>query len=183
MRPIRIDFAPPGAARDITRVTRLSWLAAAVALLAAGGALLTIVTVRAEQFVRQAELESLRAQLAAAAAPAPAASRASVPEVQANAINAAVMQLNLPWSSLLSALERATPASVALLELEPDARKQRLRGAAETRSSADMLAFIRGLRQQPQFANAVLKRHEFTLQGANQVLRFEFEADWLEAEQ
>jgi hypothetical protein len=43
---------------------------------------------------------------------------------QADAVNAAVMQLNLPWRALHDAVAAATPASIALLALEPDARKR-----------------------------------------------------------
>lgn len=98
------------------------------------------------------------------------------------AINRAVLQLNLPWPELFNALEAATPASVALLELTPDAAGLRLTGKAETSDSSAMLAYLARLQRQPFFNQVLLLRHERQTEPGPRPIRFVFEARWGEAD-
>lgn len=102
-----------------------------------------------------------------------------ISDAQATAVNLAVDQLNLPWRDLLAAIEQATPASVALLELTPDAKKHRLRGIAETTNADLMLNYIRILKEQSFLRSVLLLKHEVNEQQPNGPMRFEFEAEWL----
>lgn len=184
MRKVNIDFAPPGVARSILRMPRQGWallfavLAAAMALLAASSAL------RREQ----GEVALLRAQAQARAATqaqaqaAPVAVRSPVPEAQANAVNAAVLQLNLPWRALHDAVQAGTPANIALLALEPDARKSTVRITAEAKSSEDMIAYVEQLQKDEWFSAVVLARHEINEQDPNRPIRFQLDARWRPAQ-
>jgi len=107
-----------------------------------------------------------------------AVARVSMSEAQVDAINNAIVQLNLPWQALFESLEKVKPQNIALLGLEPDGKKRVLRILAETRQAEDMLDFVRLLRQQPQFADATLIKHEIYAQDPNRPLRFAIEATW-----
>ena len=116
--------------------------------------------------------------LAATQGPAPWRP-APIAPAQAAAVNAAILQLNLPWRDLQDALASATPPDVALLALEPDARKRVLKITAETTSSDAMVAYVAQLKQQELFGTRVqLLRHEINALDPNKPLRFQLEARW-----
>ncbi|KAB8046963.1 hypothetical protein GCN74_28320, partial [Janthinobacterium sp. FT14W] len=116
--------------------------------------------------------------LAAAQGPAPAP-QAPIAPAQAAAVNTAILQLNLPWRDVQDALASATPPGIALLALEPDARKRVLKITAETTGSDAMVAYIAQLKQQELFgARVQLLRHEINALDPNKPLRFQLEAHW-----
>ena len=128
--------------------------------------------------VRDAALRRLHAQLAERAARKQVPQPFVIPDAQATAVNAATAQLNLPWRDLLDAIEAATPAHIALLALEPDAKKSSLRGTAEAKSHDTMIAYIEELKKQGFLGLVALSRHETNEQDQNKPLRFQFEAQW-----
>jgi Tfp pilus assembly protein PilN len=179
MKKVRIDFAPPGLRRALLRTPRGAWSLLMIAIVLGLTALSTSVKYRQES----AAVERLRAQaLARAARPAAAVTvlpaRAPVPESQASAVNAAVMQLNLPWRALHDAVQVATPPTVALLALEPDAKKSALRITAEARNSDDMIAYVEQLQAIDWFGPVSLLRHEINEQDPNRPIRFQIDARW-----
>ncbi len=101
-----------------------------------------------------------------------------IPEAQAAAVNAAVLQLNLPWRALHDAIGEATPATIGLLALEPDPRKRSIRITAEAKSSDDMIAYVELLKRQELFAGVTLARHEINEQDPNRPIRFQLDAEW-----
>ena len=179
MRKVRIDFAPPGLRRTLHRMPPNAWalVPAALALvlyMVSGGLryreeLDAIAGLRAQAQVSTAQAQAQKRQ----AAPARA-----VPEAQANAVNAAVQQLNLPWRGLHDAIQAATPASVALLALEPDAKKNSVRITAEAKSSDEMIAYVARLQEVDWFGAVALVRHEINEQDPNRPLRFQIDAQW-----
>lgn len=179
-RRTRIDFAPPSLRRTLYRAPpRLAYLVPAVLALCVPAVFMSL-----QYAERQQELADLQAALAARSAPplvAPLVS--SAPNVvltpaQANAVNAAVLQLNLPWRDLAAALGEATPASIALLALEPDARRRTLRISAEAKDSDAMLAYVARLQAEEWFSSVVLMRHEVMEQDPNRPLRFQVSVGW-----
>jgi Tfp pilus assembly protein PilN len=183
MKKVNIDFAPPGLARTVFHTPRQTWaivLAVVVIASALGAA-------RIGMKQRQWEVELLRAQSAArtqaqAKAVVPVAVRPPVPEAQAAAVNAAVLQLNLPWRALHDAVQAGTPANIALLALEPDAKKSSLRITAEARSSDDMIAYVEQLQKGEWFSAVLLSRHEINEQDPNRPIRFQIDAQWRPAQ-
>jgi len=174
-----IDFAPPNWCRSLHRVPAWAWFTGAlgVALIA------TAVWAGSDALQRQQASEArwLRAQqrvAQAAQGPAPVA-QVPIAPAQAAAVNAAILQLNLPWRDLQDALASATPPAIALLALEPDARKRVLKITAETTGSDAMVAYIAQLKQQELFGSRVqLLRHEINALDPNKPLRFQLEARW-----
>jgi len=177
MRKVRIDFAPPGVRRALFRTPRATWVLFWIAL--SLGASLSSAIVGHGRAVRDHERRLARVETRAAApAAAPAPARAPVPEAQAAAVNAAVAQLNLPWRALRDAVQSATPPSIALLALEPDAKRRSLRITAEAKSSDDMIAYVSALKDQEWFGAVVLARHEINDQDPNRPIRFQVDAAW-----
>jgi len=179
MTRLDIDFAPPNWRRSLHRVPAWAWFTGAlgVALIA------TAVWAGSDALQRQKASEArwLGAQqrvAQAAQGPAPVA-QVPIAPAQAAAVNAAILQLNLPWRDLQDALASATPPAIALLALEPDARKRVLKITAETTGSDAMVAYIAQLKQQELFGSRVqLLRHEINALDPNKPLRFQLEARW-----
>jgi hypothetical protein len=130
------------------------------------------------QRVLDSRLAAVRAQSVAPAAVVPASARLQVGEVQAAAVNAAVLQLNLPWRALYDAIGAATPKTIALLSLEPDPRRRSMKITAEAKNSDDMIAYIEQLKQQEMFSAVALLRHEISEVDPNRPLRFQLDAQW-----
>jgi hypothetical protein len=183
MKAIRVDFAPRSSGRIMASIRPLHWLLAAIGSAVCVGGIVAQRDLAQQQAVRQAEFEQTQTQAAARSALSSGIRKPVISETQASAVNSAIQQLNLPWALLLTAIERATPSSVALLELTPDAKKHLVRGVAEAKTTGTMLVYITRLKQQPFMGNVILTKHEVSGQDPNRPLRFEFEAKWLEAGQ
>ena len=177
MKPVRLDFAPPSLRRTLLRAPLASRLASIAALALCAVALAQVLDYREAREEVDAQLAALQARAAAPRA-APSTPRLPVGEQEALAVNAAIAQLNLPWRALHDAVRAATPPSVALLALEPDARKRMLRITAEAKNSDDMLAYVSLLEREEWFASVTLVRHEVLEQDPNRPLRFQLDAGW-----
>ncbi|NNG23780.1 PilN domain-containing protein [Telluria aromaticivorans] len=179
MKPVHIDFAPTSLRRTLFRTSAGSAaLLFAIASLCFGA----VMQFKAYQEERE-QLDAVHLALAArsqAARPVQLAAqpKLALPEAQVQAVNDAVMQLNLPWRDLFDAVRAATPSNVALLALEPDAKRRTLRITAEARNSDDMLAYVARMQEQSWFGSVVLTRHEIAEQDPNRPLRFQVAAQW-----
>jgi hypothetical protein len=178
MKRARIDFAPPSVARTIHRTGPLGWSLAVLALALCTGAGALGWQMLERQRVLDGRLATLRANSVAPAAAVPASPPPQVGEAQAAAVNAAVLQLNLPWRALHDAIGAATPATIALLSLEPDSRRRSIKITAEAKNSDDMIAYIEQLKQQELFGAVALLRHEISELDPNRPIRFQLDAQW-----
>jgi len=179
MRKMHIDFAPPSLRRTLHRAPRGAWSLVLMALvllpnLAGSGMRYREQAQTVARLEAQSQAHTRQAEVAKVAAPV----RAPVPEAQAGAVNAAVLQLNLPWRALHDAIQAATPAGIALLALEPDAKKSNMRITAEAKSSDDMIAYVAQLQQVEWFGAVALVRHEINEQDPNRPIRFQIDAQW-----
>jgi Tfp pilus assembly protein PilN len=179
MRKVRIDFAPPGLRRTLHRMPLRAWALVPLALALVANVVSGALTYRDEReaiarLQAQAQVQTAQAQ----AQKRQAAPVRAVPEAQANAVNAAVLQLNLPWRGLHDAIQAATPAGIALLALEPDARKSSVRITAEAKSSDDMIGYVARLQDVDWFNAVLLTRHEINEQDPNRPIRFQIDAQW-----
>lgn len=181
MKRIDIDFAPPSPMRTLLRTGWPTWIAVVIGLAFATTAAVAVADMMAQRNAHDAALSLIQAQRAKRDARRPAVVKFSVPDAQVLAVNTAVAQLNLPWRDVLDAVEAATPATIALLSLEPDAKKKLVRGVAEAKTSDTMIAYIEDLKKQAYFRNVVLSKHETNEQDPNKPLRFHFDAQWVEA--
>ena len=95
---------------------------------------------------------------------------------RARAVNDAIRRLNLPWSDILVALNKASTPQVALLAQEPDPSTGVIKLLAEARSVEAMLAYQRRL--ETLFPEAVLTRHEVMNREPGSPVRFSIETRW-----
>jgi len=71
-------------------------------------------------------------------------------------------RLNMPWRSVLDALEASTPEDVALMAVEPDAGQGTVRVVAESTALEPLLAYSARLHATPLIREVVLARHELS---------------------
>lgn len=178
MKTIHIDFSRRTFRRAVAQIGVLTWLLGGIGL-----ALCIMLGMRTWSLYQQSraqevEIYRLKAQLAQRNAKRPVAKKWTVPVEQANAVNQAIVQLNLPWRDLLETMEVTTPSSIALLSLEPDAKKRQLRVQAEAKTSDAMIAYVEQLKRQSFLHEVVLVKHEINEQDPNKPTRFQFEAQW-----
>jgi hypothetical protein len=179
MKKVRIDFAPPSLARAWHRTPRGTWSLFVVAIGLAGPLVSSIAQYRSLQRVEaQRTAQAAQAQARAVARAPVAAPVRAVPPAQAGAVNAFVQQLNVPWRGLHDAVQAATPATIALLALEPDAKKSSVRITAEAKNSDDMIAYVEALQHIDWFTTVLLARHEINEQDPNRPIRFQVDAQW-----
>lgn len=178
MKPVRIDFAAPSLARTLYRTPPAAWMLAVLALGLCAGAGAVYAGLAKREQAHQAALAALRARSSVVVVAPVVDSRPPVSSTQAAAVNAAVLQLNLPWRALQEAVAGASQPGIALLSLEPDARKRSLKIGAEAKSADDMIEYIARLKRQELFADVVLTHHEISEEDPNHPVRFELDAAW-----
>lgn len=178
MKAIRIDFAPCSTVRTVMQARPAAWLFGLIGMALCAFVFVNAITLTQESNARQADLQRMNAKLAQRSAQKPSTAPLTISETQGTAINSAIDQLNLPWRDVFDAIEAATPAAIALLALEPDAKKHLFKGIAEAKTSDDMIGYIESLKQQPFFADVLLTKHEINVQDPNKPIRFQFEANW-----
>ena len=178
MNQLRIDFAAPSVQRTVHRTSTLAWILAAAALLLCVAAGLLGARLVAQQRHDTALLNAARARANVPQVVTVAVRAAPISDLQAAAVNSAVLQLNLPWRALHDAIGEATPSAIALLALEPDARRRTIKITAETRTSDAMIAYVEALKEQELFTSVALTRHEINELDPNRPLRFQLEAEW-----
>jgi hypothetical protein len=178
MKRVHIDFAPRGLRRSLFRMTPaaggFAGLALALCLPLATGAWHYLKELRAYE----AQVAAAHTRTRAPVAVPVALRQPPVSESQAAAVNATIMKLNLPWRTLNAAVLGATPATVALLALEPDAKRRALRITAEARGSDDMIGYVEQLQRQEWFSSVSLAHHEINEQDPNRPIRFQIDAQW-----
>lgn len=180
MNRIRIDFAPPSLSRSLLRTGLWTWLLFVMGVTLCLVAALNVNALTAKIAAVDEETRSFETKLSERAAAQPVSKKITINEGQANAVNTAIAQLNLPWRDIFDAIEAATPATVALLALDPDAEKHIVKGLAEAKSSDEMIDYIARLKRQSFLQDVVLLKHEVNEQDSNRPLRFQFEAHWTE---
>lgn len=178
MNPSAFDFAPRTPTWHLLRVRPWEWAALAVLAAMVG---LGLSRWSAWQSSAAASGEMLRL-LAEQQRSAQRAAPATLPlnPSQVAQVNAAVRQLNLPWTELLDALQQARGPRVALLEVTPDAGGPRLRMTAEVADPQEMVGFVERLKRQEIIAGVELLHHEVNEQNARKPLGFGLQVRWRE---
>jgi hypothetical protein len=98
------------------------------------------------------------------------------------AANAVIRQLNLPWEEMFSAFELATNDEVALLGIEPDAKKKVVKVTAESKTAEGMLNYIKRLQQATLLDDVLLQKHELQTRDPEKPLRFIVTSAWKDRE-
>lgn len=86
-------------------------------------------------------------------------------------------QLTMPWEALFRALEAAAMRDVALLSLEPEAKRRTLRITAEAKSKDAMLKYFRRLSDNSMLLDVHLVEHQVR-PDPGQPVRFSVKASW-----
>ena len=131
---------------------------------------------------QQAGLELRRAALAEARHAGRSAQ--SVAGLNAQNADKTVRELGTPWSQLLAELEAAssdTTGNVALLSIEPDHAKHRVRVTAEARTLGLALAYVQRLKKAQVLHYPMLDSHELRADDKDHPVRFQVSADWSDA--
>ncbi len=95
-----------------------------------------------------------------------------------------VRELGTPWSQLLAQLETAssdTENDVAVLAVEPDHAKHRVKVTAEARDLERALSYVQRLRKAPNLRYPMLDSHELRTEDKDHPVRFQVSAEWSDA--
>jgi Tfp pilus assembly protein PilN len=178
MNPLHIDFAPPSFRRELyrTRPAAKVFAAAVVTLSIVAGFRVHALLNRLDKLDQEAA--SLAARSGVDARRAMASARTSIDVKQAEAINAAVARLNMPWADILDALEAATPEQVSVLSVRPEPRSAQIKIEAQSSRAEDMIGYLTALEQQPALGHVFLTKHERVRDGFAEVTRFQIEVQW-----
>jgi len=92
--------------------------------------------------------------------------------------NGIIDQLTVPWDELFNAVEAADARGLAVLSLTPNARERSLRLAGESRSMADLLAYVGRVAEQPALSQVHLLGYNTVLRDGVSVVSFTLAATW-----
>jgi hypothetical protein len=168
VQPILLDFK--------TRPRRGGIAGAVVLFLGCSGLLLAGMQYRASSLARDG-LE-MRLDAVTSAQNAGAASLRSGAAEEAGPL---VTELGTPWSLLLQELETASQdvgSTVAVLAVEPDRDKGRIRIVAEAKDLPTALAYIERLQKSHALRFPMLDSHERRTEDHDQPVRFQLSAEW-----
>jgi len=167
---VLLDFAAPR-----TRNTLLGTVLLAVGLLA-------LVAAGLEYYSLTARRAGLEIKLAASL-------RQLRPDPQREARNARAAaeavgiasELGTPWTDMLADLELASRDSqgrIAVLAIEPDHEKHRVRVSGESKDLREALAYLSRLQSSPTLKFPMLDSHEVVADDKDHPVRFTLTADW-----
>ena len=94
------------------------------------------------------------------------------------AMETVTAQLGLPWDAMLRAIETHSDPAVALLGVEAQGQTRTIRISGEAKTMADVVAYVRRLRESPQLTSVFLNGHEEKQAAAVTVIRFTLDAKW-----
>ncbi|HXA46702.1 MAG TPA: PilN domain-containing protein [Burkholderiaceae bacterium] len=180
MKTIHIDFAPNTLSRTLYQTRPLAWLCIVGALIAGIGTALHAHTKLDAIAVQDAALRRAQITLDQHQRQQPVIKAVAITDDQAAAVNTAIAQLNIPWRDVFNAIEAATPKTIALVSLQPDAKRGLVTVVAEAKSSDDMIAYIEQLKKQSFLTGVWLSKHEINEQDPNKPLRFQLDVQWRE---
>jgi hypothetical protein len=89
-----------------------------------------------------------------------------------------LFQLSMPWNELFASVEAVDAKDVALLSIESDIDKQRVKISAEAKDLDAMLDYLRALEGRPIFADVFLQSHQIQQQDPQRPVRFLLTATW-----
>jgi hypothetical protein len=170
-RPLALDFRP--------RRRAGSWLGPIILL----AGLIAAVAAAEHYRALERERDALEAGMRARTQVKPTARAGEAAAAQAqrrdNARRAVVRALGRPWEALLSDIEAAPAQDIALLAIEPDARRGEVRIAGEVRDAQALYRYIAELEATASLEKVGLTQHETLGEGAPAgTLRFVLIAHW-----
>jgi hypothetical protein len=98
---------------------------------------------------------------------------------EVKAANEIIAQLALPWDDLFNAVESARTKEMALLAIEPDAQKRRVKLSGEAKNLESMLAYVKFLEGQGPLVDVFLQSHQVEQNDPLKPVRFVVTATWV----
>lgn len=95
------------------------------------------------------------------------------------ALEVANKEIEVPWTTLFNTLEDAQHRHIALLEVQPDSKKQRVLLTGEAKNYASIIAYIELLERQPALQDVYLQKHLVNEDVLGQPVQFVIGASWL----
>lgn len=92
--------------------------------------------------------------------------------------NEILIQLTLPWGDLFASAESAGTPDVALLSIESETDKRRVKITGEAKNLESILDYLRYLKSRPALVDVYLQSHELQKQDTQQPVRFVVNAEW-----
>lgn len=92
--------------------------------------------------------------------------------------NEVIMQMTLPWNELFNALEEANSNNIALLGIEPDAKRRVVRVSGEAKNSEALFAYLRALQAIKSMSGVYLKSQQVQERSPEKPIRFTLDASW-----
>jgi len=92
--------------------------------------------------------------------------------------NTVILALSLPWEALFEALESSQTKEVAVLAIEPDAKKGLVRISAEAKKLESMLDYVANLQKIALFREVLVLNHQIQDQDPEKPIRFVLQAAW-----
>ena len=178
MKKIRINLAPHSVLRSLYCTSLWTWLLTALGIALCGCALVALLHQQLQLDQQLTRLHELDTTLARRRDIKPATKKSAITDAQAAVVNGAIAQLNLPWDEVFDALETATPPTIALLSLDPDARRNTVKVLAEAKDSDGMVHYIEQVKKQELFTSVIITMHDVNQLDPNKPMRFQFEASW-----
>ena len=86
--------------------------------------------------------------------------------------------LMIPWGDVFNALETAASDDLALLAIEPDAKKRQLKITAEAKNKDILFSYLEKLEASDELANVYLLKHEIVEDVDQHPIRFVAVATW-----
>ena len=174
MRALSLDFR--------REESSTGWLGIALLVAALAG-----VVVSADRYLELAD--QLAAEKASSRDAAAAAARkktsAAVPRGDPQTLaaeikhaNEILIQLTLPWGDLFASAESSGTPDVALLSIESETDKRRVKISGEAKNLESILDYLRYLKSRPTLVDVYLQSHELQKQDTQQPVRFVVSAEW-----
>ncbi len=92
--------------------------------------------------------------------------------------NLVLRELGRPWPGLFDRLEAAAGPQIALLQIKPEAGKERIRLMGEARTLEDALDYVRRLSAEGGMQDVMLEQHQVVEDDAQKPVRFSINARW-----
>ena len=132
----------------------------------------------AETAAAEASLEATGKAARKIAAPSLPAAEVQRAVLEVKLASEVMAQLKLPWNDLFVSVESAKLPDVALLAVESDTEKRRVKISAEAKDLQGMLDYLRFLGTQPTLTEIYLQSHQYQQQDPQHPVRFVISADW-----
>ena len=90
-----------------------------------------------------------------------------------------LIRLQLPWNQLFKTIESAHKSEVALLSIESDNDKRRVKLSGEAKNLDALVSYLSFLEERPALADVYLESHEIQMKDPQRPVRFVLSARWL----